>query len=125
MTTAGHCLFFQISRAAGWYEINFNLKLISTQNITSSPLTLCFVSLSPSAADSAMLAVVFHKATDDPVNTNPAADVGATAGTLVSLPKQLCHQRWVVSPAMMDDSDKFCHPRQPTQLLDSGVSQQG
>ncbi|KAI4804880.1 hypothetical protein KUCAC02_026491, partial [Chaenocephalus aceratus] len=71
------------------------------------------------------LAVVFHKDTDDPVNTHPAADVGATAGTPVSLPKQLCHQRWAVSPAMMDDSDKFCHPRKPTQLLDSGVSLQG
>eukprot|EP00064_Thunnus_orientalis_P010422 superscaffoldBa00001417_g10448 len=47
----------------------------------------------PSAADSTTLAVVFHKATNDPVNSNPAADVGAMAGTLVSLPKQLCHQR--------------------------------
>ncbi|KAG8013494.1 hypothetical protein GBF38_021890, partial [Nibea albiflora] len=93
--------------------------------ITSSPLTPCFVSLSPSAADSATLAVLFHKDTDDPVITNPAADVEATAGMLVSLPKQLCHQRWVVSPVMMDDSDKFCHPRQPTQLLGSGVSNKG
>ncbi|KAF0044792.1 hypothetical protein F2P81_003950 [Scophthalmus maximus] len=78
-------------------------------------------SLSQSAADNTALAVVLYKATDDPVITNPAADVRATVGTLVSLPKQLCHQRWVVFPAMMDDSDKFCHPHQPTQLLDPEV----
>ncbi|CAB1448166.1 unnamed protein product [Pleuronectes platessa] len=56
----------------------------------------------------AALAVVLHNATDDPVNSDPAADVRATVGTLVSLPKQLCHQRWVVTAPMMDDSDKFC-----------------
>lgn len=55
------------------------------------------------------MAVVLHKATDDPVNTIPAADVGAMAGMLVSLPKQLCHQRWVASLAMINDLDKFCH----------------
>lgn len=95
------------------------------QNITSSPLTLRFVSLSPSATDSTVVAAVFHKATDGRVNNDPAADVGAAVGTLVSLPKQLCPQRWVDSPAMMDHSDKFCHAPQPTQLLDSGISQQG
>ncbi|KAK2891472.1 hypothetical protein Q8A73_017137 [Channa argus] len=63
----------------------------------------------PAAGDGAVLAVVFHKATDDPVTTSPATDVGATAGMQVSLPKQLCHQRRVVSLAMIDDSDKFCH----------------
>ncbi|KAK2825877.1 hypothetical protein Q5P01_020091 [Channa striata] len=61
------------------------------------------------AGDGAVLAVVFHKAADDPVTTSPAADVGAAAGMPVSLPKQLCHQRWVASLAVMDDSDKFCH----------------
>jgi len=66
---------------------------------------------------------MFHKTTDDPVNINPAADVGATTGTLVSLPKQLSHQRLEVSPAMMDDSDKLCHPLQPVQLKDLSVLQ--
>jgi len=34
-------LFLLISRAAGWCEINFNLILMSTQNITSRPVTRC------------------------------------------------------------------------------------
>lgn len=67
---------------------------------------------------------MFHKATDDPVDTRPAADVGAKSGMVVSLPKQLCHQRWVAPVAMMDGFDKFCHPHQPTQLLGSWVLQQ-
>lgn len=80
--SVGHSIFmsFRWCRAAGWYEINFNLKLISTQNITSSPLTLCScLSFCQHAADSTTLAAVFHRATNDPVITNPAADVGATA----------------------------------------------
>lgn len=94
-------------------------------NYHFSPLALCFVSLRPSTGDSAMLTVVFHKSTDDPVNTSTAADVGATSGMAVSLPKQLCQQRWVAPLAMTDGLDKFSHPHQPTQLLDSGTLQQG
>lgn len=112
-------LFFMISKAANWYDMK------STSISNSFPLKIslpdlwpCVLCLRPSTEDSALLAVVSHKDSHDPVNTNPAADVEATAGTLVSLPEQLCHQRWVVSLAMMDDSDKFGHLIQPTQLLD-------
>ncbi|MEQ2315134.1 hypothetical protein AMECASPLE_019055, partial [Ameca splendens] len=42
--------------------------------ITSSPLTLRFVFLDQSVADADSSSIVPHKATDDPVDTNPAAD---------------------------------------------------
>lgn len=94
-----------------FFSVHFPLDQLpsqthSTQNITSSPLTPSFVSRFV-CCRRRRAACCVPKNHDDSVGAHPAADVRATAGTPVSLPKQLCHQRWEVSLAMMDESDKF------------------
>lgn len=92
-----------------FFSVHFPLDQLpsqthSTQNITSRPLTPSFVSRFV-CCRRRRAACCVPKNHDDSVGAHPAADVRATAGTPVSLPKQLCHQRWEVSLAMMDESD--------------------